>query len=108
MPYINQKYRTDLDPIIDNAAEVIVRQAKEMGYDGAFFGLLNYFCTRLALQIIKQNFGKLRYWLIAGTVGVFKNIGDEFYRRLGYPYEDKQIKENGDVDLYGEFEKGIK
>ncbi|MFN4218874.1 MAG: DUF6899 family protein, partial [Candidatus Bipolaricaulia bacterium] len=85
----------------------IVAQAKAQNYDAAFAGLLNYACTRLALKVIKLQFGALRYWLIATVTGVFHNIADEFYRRLGTPYEEKQIAKNGDVDLYQEFLRDI-
>ncbi len=107
MPYIKKEYRTELDPLIDQLSEVLVKQAKEQNFDGAFMGLLNYVCTRLVLQVIKKQFGKLRYWLVAGVAGTFKNIADEFYRRVGVPYEDKQITKNGDVDFYSEFSEEI-
>jgi hypothetical protein len=74
-----------------------------MNYDAAFAGLLNYTCTCLALEIIRLRFGRLRYWLLALLTGTFKNIADEMYRRLGAPYEDRQLAINGDVDLYAEF-----
>jgi membrane associated rhomboid family serine protease len=45
--------------------------------------LLNYACTRLALKVVRERFGTLRYWLIALLTGIFKNVADEFYRRLG-------------------------
>ena len=61
----------------------------------------------MTLKLIKVRFGKIRYWIIAATTGVFKNIADEFYRRTGVPYENQQIAKNGDVDLYQEFEKDI-
>ncbi len=105
MPYITQQDRRPLDPLIDQLAQQIVTQAKAHNYDAAFAGLLNYTCTRLALKVIQLQFGALRYWLIAITTGVFHNIADEFYRRLGAPYEDKQIAKNGDVDLYQELGK---
>jgi hypothetical protein len=35
--------------------------------------------------------------------GTFKNIADEFYRRVAAPYEGKQMIKNGDVDLYEEY-----
>jgi len=105
MPYITQQDRRPLDPLIDQLAQQIVTQAKAHNYDAAFAGLLNYTCTRLALRVIQLQFGALRYWLIAITTGVFHNIADEFYRRLGAPYEDKQIAKNGDVDLYQELGK---
>jgi len=105
MPYIKQEDRVSLDPLIDALAEDIVKKSSEVGNNAAYAGLLNYVCTRLALKIVKLCFGKVRYWLIATTTGVFHNVADEFYRRLASPYEDLQIKKNGDVDLYEEFGK---
>ena len=93
MPYIKQKDRPELDKHIDALAESIKSIATSYGYDGAFAGLLNYSCTRLALRILPAR----RYWVIALITGTFKNIADEFYRRFGVPYEDEQIKANGDV-----------
>ena len=107
MPYIPQKDRKQLDPIIDQLAEKINTLSREQKYEAAFAGLLNYTCTRLALKIIRLRFGKARYWIIAAVTGVFKNVSDEFYRRLSAPYEDKQITKNGDVDLYAEYQKEI-
>lgn len=100
MPYIAAGDRSELDVHIDRLAEAIVRRARSQGQDGAFAGLLHYACTRLALKIVRLQFGALRYWLIAMLTGIFKNIADEFYRRLAAPYEDRQIARNGDVDLY--------
>lgn len=107
MPYIAPKDREKIDSLIDKLADQIVAEAKEYKYDGAFAGLLNYTCTRLALKVIRLQFGKMRYWLIATVMGVFKNIADEFYRRVGAPYENKQITKNTDVDLYSEYFKEI-
>ncbi|MBI3335558.1 MAG: hypothetical protein HY001_03615 [Candidatus Portnoybacteria bacterium] len=107
MPYIATNERRKLDPLIDKLAKQITKQAKARKYDGAFAGLLNYACTRLALKVARLQFGKMRYWLIALLVGVFKNIADEFYRRIGIPYEDNQIKKSGDVDLYKKYSEEI-
>jgi hypothetical protein len=103
MPYIEPSHRLELDALIDELAARIVNRAKESRYDGAFAGLLNYTCTRLALQIVRQQFGAMRYWLIALLTGTFQNIAAEFYRRVGVPYENQQIAKNGDVDLYEEY-----
>jgi hypothetical protein len=104
MPYISRKHRQTLDPLIDKLAWQIAQEAKDVGYDGAFAGLINYTCTRLALKVARQQFGAMRYWIIAILTGTFKNIADEFYRRIGVPYENQQIEKNGDVDLYQEYE----
>ncbi|MEK7520599.1 MAG: hypothetical protein AAB560_00785 [Patescibacteria group bacterium] len=93
MPYISQNNRNRLDPRIAKLAEEINAVAKETGDEKTFAGLLNYACTKLALQTIPEK----RYWAIALISGVFKNIGEEFYRRFAAPYEDEQIKKNGDV-----------
>jgi hypothetical protein len=103
MPYIPADQRKTCDGLIDELAGQIVRLARESGSDGAFAGLLNYACTRLALQVVRLRFGRMRYWLIAILTGTFKNIADEFYRRLVAPYEDRQIAKSGDVDLYAEY-----
>ena len=103
MPYISPSSRREFDVLIDQLAARIVQEARKHEDDGAFAGLLNYACTRLALKVIRQRFGQMRYWLIAMITGTFKNIADEFYRRLGGAYEDRQIARSGDVDLYQEY-----
>jgi hypothetical protein len=109
MPYIAPELRRELDPLIDALADRLAAQAEATGYDGAFTGLLNYACTRLALAVIRRRFGRLRYWLIAAVTGVFHNLATEFYRRVAVPYEDLQMAQSGDVDLFqeivGEIEK---
>src|SRR3990167_2073231 len=97
MPYIAQKDRELFDETITALAQQIRQASKQYGYDGAFAGLLNYCCTRLALQVLPVK----RYWSIALLSGVFRNIGDEFYRRFAVPYEDAQIIKSGDVPEYG-------
>jgi hypothetical protein len=103
MPYIAPQQRRELDPLIEALAERLAFQAEAAGYDGAFTGLLNYTCTRLALAVVRRRFGRLRYWLIAAVTGVFHTMAEEFYRRLAAPYEDRQMAQTGDVDLFQEF-----
>jgi hypothetical protein len=103
MPYIKAPLRHEIDGFIDRLASEIVAQAQRSEDPGAFAGLLNYACTRLALQIVRRQCGQMRYWLIAMITGIFKNISDEFYRRLAAPYEDKQMARSGDVDLFQEY-----
>jgi hypothetical protein len=93
MPYIAPDARSRLDPHIQRLAEEIAALAEEDGHEAAFAGLLNYACTKLALAVLPV----VRYWSIATVTGVFKNVADEFYRRVGAPYEDAKIAENGDV-----------
>lgn len=108
MPYIPAQHRLELDPLIDELAQRLVQEADRMGQEAAFAGLLNYTCTSLALKLVRRRFGRLRYWIIALITGTFHNIADEFYRRLGGIYEDRQIALNGDVELYAEFEADIR
>ncbi len=104
MPYIPREDRARLDPLIDElAAGLNDRAARKAGDDLAAAGLLNYACTRLALEVVKLRFGTIRYGVIALVSGIFHNVADELYRRIAHPYEDKQIARNGDVDLYAEF-----
>jgi hypothetical protein len=107
MPYISKQHRQALDPLIDELAGRLSREAQGLDYDGAFAGLLHYTCTRLALKVVRLQFGAMRYWLIALLTGIFKNIADEFYRRIALPYETRQLEKSGDVDLYREYELEI-
>jgi hypothetical protein len=100
MPYVKAEHRTALDPAIRELGRVIADLARSMPEETAFAGLLNYACTSVAMEVIEARFGKLRYGTIATVTGVFKNVADEFYRRVAAPYEDRQIATNGDVPLY--------
>jgi hypothetical protein len=103
MPYIPPKHRQELDGLLDELTARLAAEAKEYDDDGAFAGLLNYAVTRLALGVVRRQFGPLRYWHIAALTGMFKNVADEFYRRLAAPYEDRQRARNGDLDLFREY-----
>ena len=93
MPYIKQVDRAQLNAHIDRLAKEIKAIMREYSYEASFAGLLNYACTTLALKVLPSK----RYWVLALASGVFHNIADEFYRRYAVPYEDEQIKNNGDV-----------
>jgi hypothetical protein len=93
MPYTAQEKRDQLDPHIKALGEAIKKLAIESDDPLSYAGMLNYSCTTLALDVIPEK----RYGTIATVSGVFSNISDEFYRRYAVPYEDEQIKKNGDV-----------
>jgi hypothetical protein len=100
MPYVKPEHRSALDPAIRELAERLSDVARSLPEETAFAGLLNYACTTLAIEVVHARFGRLRYGIIATVTGVFKNVADEFYRRVGVPYEDRQIAKNGDLPLY--------
>ena len=113
MPYIPAAERKVCDGLIDELAGCLDGLARGNGGEGAFAGLLNYACTRLALQVVRRRYGGMRYWLIAILSGIFTNLGQEFYRRLAVPYEDRQIAKNGDVESIcrvsgGDRENGVR
>jgi hypothetical protein len=90
MPYIGREQRKVLDPLIDHLA----REASKLGKDETeCAGVLNYITTKLTLALIPQD----KYWKIALAAGVFSNLASEFYRRMAVPYEDRKMKEQGDV-----------
>lgn len=58
-------------------------------------GDLNYFLTSVAMRWLgKQRFN---YETLALIVGMLSTMKSEFVRRVLNPFEDKKIKENGDV-----------
>lgn len=98
MPYIVPSVRQKIDPLIEELANSITAEAVDAGDETAFAGILNYTATRLTLLVVRALFTRLRYWHVALIVGVFTNVKDEIYRRVGEPYENKQMRLNGDVD----------
>lgn len=100
MPYTAKQKRETLDPLIDQLADRITAEIKTSGDQTSFAGMLNYSCTRLAIRVVRLSFGQIRYWMIAMLVGVFHNIADELYRRIGVPYEEREMQKSGDVDEY--------
>lgn len=93
MPYIQKAPRKDFDKWI---------------YDRPFIrstGDLNYIITRLTLQFLLQE--GLKYANLDRIIGTLDLIKTEIKDRVVRPYENKKIKENGDVPEYVELIKLI-
>jgi len=58
-------------------------------------GELNFVLTSFCINYLDQD--ELSYQKINDVIGALEGAKLEFYRRLATPYEDKKIKENGDV-----------
>lgn len=80
MPYIKQEKRDDLSPAC---------------VDSENPGELNFQFTELIRYYVKAH--GLSYKIINDVIGALEGAKLEFYRRVAAPYEDKKIKENGDV-----------
>ena len=90
LPYISREQRKALDGLIDSLANEACKLGKD---ETERAGILNYVVTRLTVRLIPQD----KYWKIALAAGVFSNITNELYRRLAAPYEDRKMREQGDV-----------
>lgn len=84
MPYISQAARDKLESWPDEPTHTP---------DSA--GELNYMFTKLAADYIMAN--GLNYQRLNDVVGALDGAKAEFQRRVVAPYEDKKIRENGDV-----------
>ncbi len=92
MPYISEDRRRELDGPIEDLQKALSKLTAG-GLSGSE-GDLNYAITRLvAAKFLEAP----RYYTIARVTGVLANVKDEFYRRLGIPYENLAIEKNGDV-----------
>lgn len=100
MPYIKnedrEKYEAEINAIVDK-----LRETARYETTSAFPGHLNYIIT----SIIKRGYDaaaklddfKLGYGDFNEMIGMLECAKLELYRRTLAPYEDKKIKENGDV-----------
>jgi hypothetical protein len=100
MPYIPQKERDELDPLID----ALVTRIKTLPGKNPtqplldFAGRINYVATQIILKLVEPYRG---YWAIALMCGVVDNIRSEFYLRYATPYEIEKIVQNGDIEGLG-------
>lgn len=87
MPYIDRKSRQALDKEIES----LLAKLKSRPPDKRD-GHLNYCLCRLLQSLYPPS-----YFNYNRMMGVLSCVREELYRRLVAPYEDKKIKENGDV-----------
>jgi hypothetical protein len=86
MPYIEKKYRVDIDVVVD-----------QLAYFMQDAGTLNYAITRLTHRYIEKK--GLRYANLNEVVGMIECMKMELYRVVTGPYEDQKMKSNGPVGI---------
>ncbi|MEI6093204.1 MAG: hypothetical protein WCQ47_05930 [bacterium] len=87
MPYISKDQRLVVDKKIKDLAQAVQECGKENRA-----GVLNYSISTLLHELYA-----LKYSEVNEAVGMLECTKQEYYRRVAAPYEDKKIKENGDV-----------
>jgi len=86
MPYIKKQDREAHEALVD-----LIKGSRIFTC-----GELNYLITNLCLQYIRNN-GEC-YQSYNDITGALENLKMELYARKARNYEDKKIKENGDLD----------
>lgn len=109
MPYIKEDRRAGLDSSINSLVFSIktnindsnsTKPAKLTNEEFLnISGDINYCVSRLVSQLM----GEVSYGKIAIITGVLENIKQEYYRRVAESYEDKKLRENGDIHEYKHF-----
>ncbi len=87
MPYITSEERAELDKEIEALVQKLSKAPVEK-----MDGRLNYVITRLLAQLYPPG-----YFNYNRAMGVLSSVMNEFYRRRVVPYEERKIRENGDV-----------
>ena len=99
MPYINEEERLELDSCINQMIKCISNTKAHLNNPNDFsnfLGRINYCFSRIIIGVMRT----VSYKNIAMATGVLENIKQELYRRIASPYEDKKIRENGDIQEY--------
>ena len=89
MPYIKPERRAVFFP--ENEPGITIVEPEQMQHVGE----LNYLITGLCSHWFQTH--GANYQAINDVLGALEGAKLEFYRRVAAPYEDKKIKENGDV-----------
>jgi len=87
MPYIDQKSRKN----IESELNALIQKLKSIPTKN-IDGNLNYCICQMLKELYTPS-----YYNYNRMMGVITCVQQEVYRRLVAPYEDKKIKENGDV-----------
>ncbi len=87
LPYVKPENRAKYEKALDELIGILKSLPVE-----EVDGELNYVVTK----ILKQTY-PLRYFHINKAIGVLECAKLEFYRRVAAPYEDKKMRESGDV-----------
>ena len=87
LPYVKPENRVKYEKALDELIGILKSLPVE-----EVDGELNYVVTKILKQIYP-----LRYFHINKAIGVLECAKLEFYRRVAAPYEDKKMKESGDV-----------
>jgi hypothetical protein len=90
MPYIKKDDREYLDELLE-----VLADDRVSGRSITTPGELNYVITRICLNFINH---RKNYASYNAVIGVLECAKQELYRRAVSVYEDKKIKENGDLD----------
>ena len=85
MPYIVQPRREKLDPHLKEIAKLVETE-----------GDMNYCIYKLSCLLIDRMGESYSNYSMCGSAMEHAKL--EWYRRRVAPYEDKKIKENGDID----------
>ena len=83
MPYIKEMERIMVDPLIGDMG-----RASSPGH-------LNFQLTRICTDYLADKINNYQHY--NDVIGALEACKLEFYRRTVAPYEDKKIKENGDL-----------
>ena len=103
MPYLDQETRDKFffapphSPSEVDLIEQVVKVIRNLPEDGRE-GACNYAISRIVAQSMKPASG-WRYFALNRAFGTFLSAGQEFYRRLVVPYEDKK-KAECDLTIY--------
>lgn len=87
MPYIKPANRAKYEKVLRELIGILKSLPVE-----EVDGEVNYVVTKMLKEVYS-----LRYFSLNRAVGVLECIKLEFYRRVAAPYEDRKIKESGDV-----------
>ncbi len=90
MPYITPEKRNEVDG--SNVIAHFTQVLKQSNWDE---GVFNYIVSSVLQEWLDNN--KTCYRELSKLLGVLDSIKLEFYRRKISNYEDRKIKENGDV-----------
>lgn len=98
MPYIKQKRRPDLDPILQKLWDELVTSKIHLFRNNTLDemkGDVNYCFTKILVTML-VHFGS-HYYSLSNIRAIAQDVADEFEKQFMSPYEEKKKAENGEI-----------
>lgn len=96
LPYITQKERKVVDPIIDELISTIRNESLKC-FEGLSKECMAKFTTYVIMKLVSELYSRGNWYFMSDAIKCFESAKDEFMQVYVRPYEQAKRAENGAI-----------